>query len=332
MATVYDVAAKAGVSIATVSRVFNNGDSVSRAAKEKVNAAVESLGYTPNLAARSLMIRRTDTIGVVLPDMHGEFFSELVRGIDAGARELGLHMLVSCSHDDIGDMAAVLAAMRGRVDGVIIMSPLISIDALESHIPTQLPVVILNGNGGSELYPRVNLDNHTGAYQMIEHLIAEGHRDICIVNGPSHNLDAVQRYLGCLEAAKKWPDCQMEMIDGGFTEESGYEAGLKLSNRNRLPDAVFALNDAMAIGCLCAFAEKDISVPRDIALTGFDDIPLAKYLRPSLTTVHVPISKLGRKSLQMLLAILQKDVSQVAPENVVMPELMIRDSSRGDRR
>ena len=326
MATVYDVAEKAGVSIATVSRVFNN-NTVSQSAREKVTAAARSLGYTPNLAARSLMTKRTDTIGVVLPDMHGEFFSELVRGIDAGARRLGLHMLVSCSHDELNEMAAVLSAMQGRVDGVIILSPLIAIDALEPHIPPPLPAVIVNGSGGRGLYPEVNLDNRAGARQMMAHLLAEGHRDICIVSGPSDNLDAEQRQLGCVEAADH-SDCRLRTLAGAFTEASGYAAGVELLAHNALPDAVFALNDAMAIGCLCALAERGIAVPGQIALAGFDDIPLAQYLRPSLTTVHVPIADLGSRSLQRLLAILRPGAGAATACDVLVPELVIRDSSR----
>ena len=311
MATVYDVAEKAGVSIATVSRVFNN-NTVSQSAREKVTAAARSLGYTPNLAARSLMTKRTDTIGVVLPDMHGEFFSELVRGIDAGARRLGLHMLVSCSHDELNEMAAVLSAMQGRVDGVIIMSPLIAIDALEPHIPPPLPAVIVN---------------RAGARQMMAHLLAEGHRDICIVSGPPDNLDAEQRQLGCVEAAGH-SDCRLRTLAGAFTEASGYAAGVELLAHNALPDAVFALNDAMAIGCLCALAERGIAVPEQVALAGFDDIPLAQYLRPSLTTVHVPIADLGSRSLQRLLAILRPGAGAATACDVLVPELVIRDSSR----
>ena len=328
MTTVYDVAEKAGVSIATVSRVFNNSDAVSKASKEKVMTAAKALGYTPNLAARSLMIKRTDTIGVVLPDMHGEFFSELVRGIDAGARERGLHMLVSCSHDDDNEMAAVLAAMAGRVDGVIIMSPFIRAEDLKTHIPNQLPVVVVNSNLDSELFPSVNLDNYAGAYQMMAHLIAEGYRHIAVVNGPDSNLDAQQRCQACRDVAAKNPDCQLTVVEGDFTEQGGFDAGVKLAAADVLPDAVFALNDAMAMGCLSAFAEAGIAVPEAIALAGFDDIPMAKYLRPTLSTVHVPISELGSRALEMLMVALAEDQAEPSGERLIAPELVIRDSSR----
>ena len=328
MTTVYDVAEKAGVSIATVSRVFNNSDAVSKASKEKVMTAAKALGYTPNLAARSLMIKRTDTIGVVLPDMHGEFFSELVRGIDAGARERGLHMLVSCSHDDDNEMAAVLAAMAGRVDGVIIMSPFIRAEDLKTHIPNQLPVVVVNSNLDSELFPSVNLDNYAGAYQMMAHLIAEGYRHIAVVNGPDSNLDAQQRCQACRDVAAKNPDCQLTVVEGDFTEQGGFDAGVKLAAADVLPDAVFALNDAMAMGCLSAFAEAGIAVPEAIALAGFDDIPMAKYLRPTLSTVHVPISELGSRALEMLMVALAEDQAEPSGERLIAPKLVIRDSSR----
>ncbi|PHZ86517.1 LacI family DNA-binding transcriptional regulator [Paremcibacter congregatus] len=328
--TVYDVANAAKVSIATVSRVFNNRSNVSEATRLRVRQAAEDLNYSPHMGARSLMNKRTDTIGIVLPDMHGEFFSELMRGADMAARKLGQHLLISCSHDNSEEMAVALSAMRGKVDGIVVMSPLLKVDTFRKYLPNDLPIVIMNGNREITEYPTVTIDNYDGAIRMTRHLLEEGHKKITLISGPSHNLDAEQRRLGYCEAITiSGLEGQPDIIEGDFSEESGYQAGMEILSRKKKPDAVFASNDAMAIGCLCAFQEHGILIPNDIALAGFDDIPLARYMKPSLTTVKVPIAELGSKSIEMLLEKLhQKQGGDHGREFVFLSSLIIRDSSR----
>ena len=330
VATVYDVASAADVSIATVSRVFNNSSNVSEATKLKVIKAAEALNYSPHMGARSLMNKRTDTIGVVLPDMHGEFFSELMRGADMAARRLGRHLLISCSHDNAEEMAAALSAMRGKVDGIVVMSPLLQISVFQKYIPNEMPVVILNGSRQKADFSTVNIDNYNGAFQMTGHLIEEGHKDIVLISGPSNNLDAEQRRLGYVDAIKnKGTEGKLDIIEGDFSEESGYVAGMQIVSRSHRPDAVFASNDAMAIGCLCAFNENNILVPDDVALAGFDDIPLSRYMRPPLSTVKVPIAELGSKSIEILVDKLQKKEGSDQLNECLFPSvLIIRESSK----
>src|SRR5919206_3092117 len=146
--TIHDVAARAGVSVATVSRVLNGKELVREEPSRQVLAAAKLLRYVPNVAARSLSIRRSQTIGVVLPDVHGEFFSEVIRGIDVAARRLGFHILVSGSHSDADEMLAVLETMRGRVDGLLVMAPDVAIGTLGEQIPAELPLVLLNAASG----------------------------------------------------------------------------------------------------------------------------------------------------------------------------------------
>src|SRR3954452_14746618 len=143
-ATIHDVAARAGVSVATVSRVLNGKELVREETSRQVVAAAKSLRYVPNVAARSLSIRRSQTIGVVLPDVHGEFFSEVIRGIDVAARRAGYHILVSGSHSDAGEMLEVLGAMHGRVDGIVVMAPYVAHASLDPSLPSDLPLVLLN--------------------------------------------------------------------------------------------------------------------------------------------------------------------------------------------
>lgn len=330
VATVYDVAREAGVSIATVSRVFNKGRNVAESTKFKVRRAAEELNYSPHMGARSLMNKRTDTIGIVLPDMHGEFFSELMRGADTVARRLGQHLLISCSHDNAEEMATALSAMRGKVDGIVVMSPLLQISVFQKYIPKDLPVVILNGSRQKTDFLTVNIDNYNGAFRMTGHLIEEGYKDIVLISGPFNNLDAEQRRLGYIDAIKnRGAEFKPDIIEGDFSEESGYVAGMEIASRAYRPDAVFASNDAMAIGCLCALNEHNISVPDDVALAGFDDIPLSRYMKPSLTTVKIPIAELGSKSIEILIDKLQKkDKSDQPDEYLFLSSLIIRDSSK----
>lgn len=330
MSTIYDVAREAKVSIATVSRVFNGSDAVSAMTQDKVRRAADKLDYTPHLGARSLMIKRTDTIGIVLPDMHGEFFSELVKGADAAARERGLHLLLSCSHDNAEEMAAALSSMRGRVDGIIVMSPLIGADAFRKYVPKDIPIVVVNGGTHGSGYSTVSLDNYAGAFKMTQHLVDEGNQLISLISGPTSNQDAEQRKQGYVSAMEELvPNFRIDVVEGDFSETSGYQAGKRILARATRPDAIFASNDAMAMGCLSALKDHDVHVPQDVALAGFDDIPLARYMRPALSSVGVPIAELGMKSLEVIVdKVQQLTADDSTNEYVFAPSLVIRDSSK----
>lgn len=300
--TIRDVAAKAGVSVATVSRVLNETGPVNETTRARVLEFTEKLRYVPHAGARSLSMRTTNTIAVVLPEMHGEFFSEVIRGIDISARELGYHLIVSGSHADRAEMQAVLRAIRGRVDGLILMSPDLAPSELLPDLPSELPVVMLNSR--IENHPSIQIDNFGGAKRMVQHLVSIGHRRIAFIAGPSQNADAAERRRG-YRAGMKAAGIPLEEgveIRGNFTERSGYEAALEIAALPTRPTAVFAANDSMAIGVLSAFHERGIRVPEECALVGFDDIPIAPYLTPPLTTVRVPIAELGRMGLELLLS------------------------------
>lgn len=331
--TIKEVAAKAGVSVATVSRVFNRKGPVAEATWERVLSVAQDLSYVPHGAARSLSMRRTNTIEVVLPDLHGEFFSEMIRGIDLAARRRGYHVLVSGSHSDWDEMAAVLQAVRGRVDGLIVMSPDLAARGLRAHLPAGIPVVLLNCGedvGGNS----IAIDNYGGARAMVRHLANIGHRSIAFVKGPARNADAADRLRGYrdeLEALFPGAGLRLE-LDGDFSEQAGYVAGETLIASRKRPTALFAANDSMAIGALCAFQERKVRVPRDIAVVGFDDIPIARFVSPPLTTVAVAIAELGRRAFE-LLALMLDDKSAQPRTEIVPTSLVIREScGAGSRR
>ena len=323
--TIRDVAAKAGVSVATVSRVFNQKGPIREETVRKVMEIAGAMQYIPHAGARSLSTRSTRTIGVVLPDLHGEFFSEVIRGIDLAARENGYHLLLSGSHADRDEMRAVVQAVRGMVDGLIVMSPDLDPSALVGELPPGIPTVLLNAKVDGR--PSITIDNAGGARDVVRHLASLGHKHVAFIGGPAKNADAEQRRRG-FRAGAKSNDIDPLEVQGDFTEQSGYEAGKAIAAMSPRPTAVFAANDSMAIGALSAFKDSRMRVPEDIALVGFDDIPIARFLDPPLTTVKVPIAELGRRGLQILLS---GDV-ETAPPARLDTALVVRRSCGAQQR
>ena len=323
--TIKEVAAQAGVSVATISRVLNGKGPVRESTSRRVIETAEAMRYAPHGAARSLSMRRTNTVGLLLPDLHGEFFSEVMRGIDGEARRSGFHLLVSGFHSDQGEMTAVLRAMRGRVDGLIVMSPDRDASSLWPQLPLGLPAVILNSVGDGAR--AITIDNYGGAVAMVSHLRCAGHVRIAFIKGPDQNVDAAERLRGYRDAVG---EAAFAELDGDFSEEAGYAAARRLLDAMEHPDAIFAANDAMAVGALSALRESGVSVPEEIALAGFDDIPIARYVTPPLTTVNVAIAELGRRAFELLEHRLHEDTYDAHHE--VLPTTLVIRASCGARR
>jgi LacI family transcriptional regulator len=303
VATIKDVAREANVSVATVSRVLNASGPVSDATRDLVRQVADRLCYLPHGGARSLITSRTSALGVLLPNLYGEFFSEVMRGMDQTAQRSGYHLMVSSSHDNKAEIEAGLRSMCGRVDGLIAMSPLLDVPSLIANVPATLPVVLLNCEVKGDGYDALTIENQSGAYQAISHLIALGHRSIAIILGAHGNYDAEERLLGYRAALRDSgidPRPEWE-LPGDFTEISGFAAVASLLALRDRPTAVFAANDTMAIGALSALREAGVHVPDQIAIVGFDDIPLARYMSPPLSSVHVAIAELGTRAVEMLL-------------------------------
>ncbi len=286
---------------------------------------MEKLRYVPHGVARSLITRKTQTLGVLLPDLFGEFFSELIRGIDLAARQRGYHLIVSGSHGDRAETQAVLRAMRGRVDGVIVLSPDLDVETLETNLPSGFAAVLLNADGGGA-FDSIRIDNFGGALAMVRHLLELGHRRLVFVTGPSRNHDAQERLRGYRRGMARVSGSRPVTIVGDFREEAGYRAAERILRLRPLPTAVFAANDAMAIGLLCAFRERQIRVPEEIALAGFDDIPIARFITPPLTTVRVPIADLGARATARLLHALRGSDRSSGRSETLPTTLVVRAS------
>ncbi|HKN77651.1 MAG TPA: LacI family DNA-binding transcriptional regulator [Lysobacter sp.] len=329
--TIRDVARLAQVSVATVSRALNGQQNVAPGVRVRVLDAARELKYVPHHAARSLSSRKTRTIGLVLPDLHGEFFSELMRGIDLVAREHDQHLLVSSYHGHPEELGVALRAMRGRVDGMLVMSPFVDSSALAQDLGDGQHAVLINTHLTGVGLGTLAIDNHGGARAMVQHLAKQGFRRIAFVAGPQDNFDADQRLRGYRDALAEFlPGAEPIVLEGAFDESSGNAAGHAILAMAERPDAVFAANDMMALGCLFAFHQAGLRVPDDIAVAGFDDIPLARYVHPSLTTIAVDIAELGGLALRTLLAGREADMPRDV--RLIAPHLVARASTRGARR
>lgn len=326
--TIREVARLAGVSTATVSRVLNNSTPVKSRTRRRVKAAALELRYVPHPVGRSLSTQRTDAIGLLLPDLFGEFFSEVIRGCDQTAQKNHYHLLVSSSHSNRQEIEAALRMMRGRVDALVIMSPHVDAESLRANLPESLPVVLLDCAVEGAIFDSITIDNYGGAFQMVRHLFEHGYRRIAIIRGTEHNLDAAQRLEGYRKALIEFGGERAEGFEqpGDFSESSGFEAARKLVALSPRPQAVFASNDSMAIGALSALREAGVLVPGEVALAGFDDIPVARFLTPALTSVHVGIDELGMLAIRKALSAIRQSGTRQKNYSIMATTLSIRES------
>lgn len=320
-ATIRDVARRAQLSVATVSRALNGFENVSEAARERIAAAVAELGYVPHAGARSLSLARNMAIGVVLPDLHGEFFSEIVRGMDREASRRGYLLLLSNLHAGGRRAAHALRAMRGRVDGLIVMAPHLGAKELSEALPKGLPSMLINTRAGAGEHPSIHLDNAAGVRAVVDHLAALGCNRLVHIAGPADNIDAQEREAA-FRAAVASHGLDGRVVAGNFETESG-EAAIRRLLADRVAfDAVFAANDNMAIGALETLRAAGIDVPGTVVVVGFDDIPLARHM--GIATVRVRIAELGERALQRLIDGFTKDQSG---DELHAPELVIRSTA-----
>ena len=330
-ATLNDVAKEAEVSIASASRAINGLDNVAEGVRTRVLEAAAKLKYIPHGGARSLALAKTNTIGLLLPDIYGEFFSEIIRGVDVAARARGLHLLVSGSHGDIKEALAAILAMSGRVDGLLVMSPFVDSQDLGAVLPVSLPLVTIASRIGQSGYGAITVDNYAGGRLAVGHLVAQGCTRLAHISGPESNFEAQERKRGFEDAVKAAGAKVAHAVvhEGDFTEESGFRC-IKdmLSAGAPPPDGIFVGNDMMAVGALFALKENGVSVPDDMAIVGFDDVPIARFAQPSLSTLRVGVYELGRRGLDLLADALADPDAEPAESIVISPELVIRESSR----
>lgn len=330
-ATIYDVARAAGVSAATVSRAVNGTSRVAGPTLKRVREAIQTLGYQPNAIARSLVTKSTQTIGLLLPDLANPFFPELVKGVQSLADERSYMLLVAETGGDPKREQRYLDAMRGKaIDGVLVVGLAMRRRQLSEFVANGIPIVSLDRDVDLPRIAMVHLDNRAGGRRATQHLLSLGHRAIAYIGGPSHLKVSEDRREGCrdaLRAARSVGAATLE-VEADFTEEGGRRACLDLLDRGVALSAIFAANDVMAIGAMAALRERGISVPAKMSVVGFDDIHLARYASPALTTVRQPTYDMGRRATEVLIDAIQGRVRSAAERVVLLQgELVVREST-----
>ena len=335
-ATLTDVAREALVSVASVSRVINGLDNVTDDVRSRVLSAASKLKYIPHGGARSLATSRNNTIGVLLPDIYGEFFSEIIRGIDQSARECGLHIMVSGSHGDLNETVGAIRSMAGRVDGMLVMLPFASPNSLREILPNDFPIVAISSQLNDDNGGVISVDNCGGALKAVRHLYDVGCKRIAHISGPQSNFEANERENGFLKGLEACFIGQEPLVfEGDFTEEAGRAAIDEFFKNGTPPDGIFAANDMMAVGALTRLQEIGIKVPDDVAIIGFDDIPITRFTSPTISTIRVGIFEVGKRGLNYLYSMLEDKEFQSTDKRsgiVFLPELIIRASTQKVRK
>ncbi|MQA11555.1 MAG: substrate-binding domain-containing protein [Pseudonocardiaceae bacterium] len=327
-----DVAAAAGVSVATVSRVISpkSADQPIRPqTRQRVLDAIDKLGYRPNDLARALLHQRTSAVGLVVPDISNPYYPALVRGVEDTASTRGYRVVLCNTDRNVQKTTAYLDTLvKTRVDGIIIAGGSTTMPMLRDVLQPYRTKVVVVGRHRLE-FPSVRVDNVAAVRDAVEYLIGLGHRRIGFIAGPlSSNTvqDRLEGYRQALRAAGvESPD---ELVrEGDFQEQSGYDIARSLPDWPVRPTALVAANDRMAVGAMAALADAGLRVPDDVSLVGFDDVSLASYIRPALTTVSVPTYEMGQAAMEMLLEEFDEDAGGSLPDSRVLPtRLVVRDS------
>lgn|SRR5574341_81329 len=320
--TIEDVAERAGLSTATVSRVINQTGPVSADATQRVRLAIEELHYVPQLAARQLASRKTHMLGLVLDEISGDFFSPMLRGIETGARQAGYDLLIATTRAG----SSVIGAHNA--DGVLVFDESLTEAELRRLHRDGFPVVLLYRSPPAGLnIPYVAFENKDGARQMTDHLIEHcGHRQIAFLCGPEGNEDSRWREKGYRESlqAHGIPVDPALIRVGEFDDQAAYAAVQKMLAEGIRIDAIFAGDDESAMGAILALREAGWRVPQDVAVVGFDDIPAARHLTPPLTTVRAPIERTGLEAINQLINLIEQGSAE--PLILLPTELVIRQS------
>ncbi|CAH8235547.1 substrate-binding domain-containing protein [Vibrio aestuarianus] len=329
MATMKDIARLAGVSTSTVSHVINKSRFVSEDIAERVNKAAQDLNYAPSALARSLKMNRTRTIGMLVTTSTNPFFGEVVKGVERSCYHKGYNLILCNTEGDNERMkASINTLLQKRVDGLLLMCSTLEGERIEvfDRYP-DIPVVVMDWGPMLFASDKIQDNSLSGGYIATNYLIECGHKEIGCITGPLIRHQAQMRYEGYkravleagLEINPQW------IVESDFECEGGYEAFNRMLEKGPLPSSIFVSNDMMAMGVINAAHEKGIRIPEDVSIMGYDDIHIARFMSPALTTVHQPKYRLGKVAVETLLKKLEKETLE--PQVVQLdPTLVVRKS------
>ncbi len=333
--TITEIARELNVSPSTVSRALNNHPAISAKTRDAVIKLARELNYQPNLLALNLLRKKTNTIGVLVPEITSYFFSSIISGIQDVLNPLGLNMIIGQSNESFEEEKSIIQTFTSiRVDGFLISPSSKTKDFNHLRILTEnnIPLVIFDRDCEGIEVDKVFVDEFKGAFQAVEHLIKSGCRQIAHIAGPSTLSTARHRLQGYIEALKIYGiEINQDYIveSKGFTPKHGIKPTKKLLALSNPPDAIFTTNDGTAIGAMFAIKEAGLVIPDQISVIGFDDDPHSSYFKPSLSTVSQPTYEMGMLAARLLMKRVNSniDISKIRVEKL-FPELIIRGSTR----
>lgn len=328
--TIRDVAELAEVHPSTVSRVINGDSRISEKTKNKVLLIIKKLGYTPNAIARGLKTKRTYTLGMLIPDITNPFFAELARGVEDAANENGFNIILCNSDDKLKKERTYLEILREkRVDGLILGTAHIRDKSILELEKKKFPYILISRNVERLNKNCIIIDDLAGGMMATEYLIKLGHHRIAHITGPLKTRSGLNRLKGYQLALKKHKiEYNDELVgEGDFRIKGGYQVMKRFLKLTKPPTAIFAANDLLALGAMQAIQKKNFHIPEDFSVIGFNDIELASFVYPPLTTIRQPMQKMGALALKMLLKIIEE--GEFNQKKVTLkPKLIIRESCK----
>ncbi|MGE5629481.1 MAG: LacI family DNA-binding transcriptional regulator [Caulobacteraceae bacterium] len=328
--TIKDIARLAGVSTTTVSKIINSKDNdIGKSTIERVKKIIEEQSYLPNTVARSMITKKTKTIGLVIPDVRNPFFTDLARGAEDVTNERGYSLLFCNTDDDLKkEIKYINNLIEKQVDGIALAGAVIRDQALEENINIKVPIVSLDRNVYFKgIEGSIEVDNFSGAYDAVNHLIQLGHKNIMFLSGQLNvklSKDRLEGYKRAL-ADNNLDYNEKLVVYGNYSSEFGYQS-IKNMELDKAVTALFCGNDLIAIGAMNALKEKNISIPGDISIVGFDDIYISSLVTPALTTVRQPSYEIGYQAVEMLINLLE--CKKVSSKKVgIKLELKVREST-----
>jgi LacI family transcriptional regulator len=331
--TIYDIARLAGVSTATVSKVFNQTGNISEKTRRRILEISKELNYQPNVLASALNGKKTFSLGLLIPDMVNPFFAELARHVEDRAQELGFNLIICNTDNDMKKEIKYIQLLRQKsVDGIIVATGVRNDEFLKELIDQRVPIALVAREMSVLSTSTVLVDDFAGGYNATRHLIELGHRRIAVIAesmSVSSSKERVRGYRHALEEAELRYDEEL-VLTSDFSIESGRVTALAILQRPSRPTAIFACNDLLAIGALQAAKELGIRVPDDLSVVGFDNTILASITDPPMTTVAQPIRAMGHQVVDLIVAEINEE-STVKQRVVLLPELIIRQSTQALR-
>jgi len=329
--TIKDIAAESGLSVSTVSRALNNHPDIHTRTKKIVNDIAEKLGYRPNIVARSLKSSQSNQIGVIVPEIRHDFFANAISGIEEVAYQYGYTVIVSQSNEDMErEKINVRSMFLNRVAGIIVSvsQTTNSSEHFAELLRNGVRMVFFDRSCRDLDVYSVEIDDVKSAYNAVSYLIQKGHKKIYHLAGPQNLIICRERYLGFEKAMRENGINDFRMVEGGMHEYDGYNSMTKLLMQDDIPDALFAVNDPVALGAFRKLKEANIKIPEQVSIIGFSNNPITEMVDPSLTTVEQPSMEMGRKAAQLLID--QIEGRQIALKSkllIVDTKLIVRKSA-----